>query len=410
MTSPHRGSRIAGAVGVVALSSLWWWAASASSTSHRATLTGFGTDHHSHWGTVLLFARRGLEIYRRPVRDLCADATGVATRDQAWVDRERNALCWVEGFDRPLAINWQDHPRPYPPGHLAFFLPEALVYRFGAWTFGATNRLAVWQMTLAAHLAAVLFALLLRGRTEGAVPIVAAAFAYLELLHWALEGFYDAAGIACILWSLLALARRRPTQALLAYCLAVSLHLRALWYLPIAAVAAARIWRGEAAVPSESVHGAPTFERGRKTMLAAAAVLLVSAGVSLSLLLSHLSAFDANNPLRGPGATRWSAQIVGFVLATALFAGCALHHRSRLLLACLVASGVFFVSTVQVQWWHSLWLLPMLLIGVTDHGRRPATDLVATGLVWYLILSRALFGNSVLWFEWLGTLGRQAGS
>jgi hypothetical protein len=139
-------------------------------------------DSVSHFGHVLLFARYGFDVYKRPSKGFCHARDTPEAHAYAKASNVPDCdICEATGATgtRPFFVNWQDFPQPYPPGSLLYSAPEA-------WLFAHTN-------------------------------------ASLGVCY---------------------LSRKRGADALLALSIAVFLHYRALWYAPLFAVALLQVWKG----------------------------------------------------------------------------------------------------------------------------------------------------------------------
>src|SRR5207253_1133840 len=108
-------------------------------------------------------------------------------------------------------------PRPYPPGVLLLVAPVALAYHHTALSFSAANRLLLFLLLGAAHLAIYLF--VLQALEWGPAPVerwLTLAAASVWILRWTANGFYDAAAIVPLAACARLRADRRPLGALLA--------------------------------------------------------------------------------------------------------------------------------------------------------------------------------------------------
>jgi hypothetical protein len=144
----------------------------------------------------------------------------------------------VDGWstDKPLISNWSQIARPYPPGELMLMVPFAAAYHWvKAFTFTRANwTLVLWFLFLA-HLAfgALLYVKLATPPEQRTMGFFAVGLLYLEMVHWALEGFYDPAGVTPLVLSCLFLAQRRGLPALVWYCMAAFIHYRAFFLAPL---------------------------------------------------------------------------------------------------------------------------------------------------------------------------------
>jgi hypothetical protein len=328
-----------------------------------ATLRGLGSDHYSHYGSAILFSYRGWDIYQRPVREICAPPTPADLAFARDNDISPEDLCELpeRAGKRPLVINWQAFPRPYPPGFLLYFAPEALLYEHTSISFHALNQLCIVQFLLAAHAALALLARAVLGpRHVGPEAHTAAGWAcfaasYLVLVRFSMMGFYDALPIALLFAATASAARERPGRALLWFGVACAVHFRAAWFLPFAAYGAHALWLRRREVSTrERVEGAV----GLALCALVAALMLEMSGA--------LRAFPRTNPFYFAAATSWlkRAGLIGAVLALLTAAA---GPRRPLLPACGAWHLVMLAATPQMMPWHTQFLFGWL--GVLRVGR-----------------------------------------
>jgi hypothetical protein len=144
----------------------------------------------------------------------------------------------VDGWsaDKPLISNWPQIVRPYPPGELVLMLPFAALYHsVQSFTFTRANWAVVLWFLLLAHIAfgALLYLSLATPLEQRTLAGFQLGLLYLEMVHWALEGFYDAAVVTPLVLSCVFLAQRRGLPALVWYCVAAFIHYRAFFLAPI---------------------------------------------------------------------------------------------------------------------------------------------------------------------------------
>jgi hypothetical protein len=331
-----------------------------------ASLPGF-SDHFSHFGHAELFLRYGFEIYRKPESAFCSQRV---SPDDLEFPRDSECdpsyTCQLP-HARTLCINWQQYPVPYPPGLIVYSLPQALLYQYGRMSFHSVNAMTMIEYLAAAH---VLFWVLLGGVFQaGPVERLARARAspstswlrlglfsvvYLEVLRWTFAGFYDALPVACVLLGAHLLSLRRPADALLALSASLFLHYRAVWYAPLAVVAAVRAARQRA--------------RGTGWKAALALTLVAPAAYGLYLLYPALPTWPDTNPvLWKSGAllrpATWSLLVPAVIAAAPL-----VRERSFILLAVMVCQLWIVMHAPQLLPWHSMFLLPMLGVARLERG------------------------------------------
>jgi hypothetical protein len=185
-----------------------------------ADLSNAFTDHLRHAFVARVFLVRGLDVYRLPLGEA---AQGVDARHPG-----------------PY---WAHVPYAYPPGALILFMPLSIGSEFLVEDARLHARLLVTFTTLLAILAwlAIVWLLFSAGNRERsfetAMRVVVAAFAFGQLMHEGLDGFYDPAWVGLGAVAILNLQRERFGAALALCVAAAAIHLRAVALLPIAIAA-----------------------------------------------------------------------------------------------------------------------------------------------------------------------------
>ena len=355
------------------------------------------SDHFSHLNAARLFPRVGLDLWRRsekamfrPVTPdelaaLPADAQlGAVQATETLKPRDTILLVpgWPDG--KPLISSWVHNPRLYPPGDLLLVAPVALLYHFTSLSLSGACRLLLLLFLAAAHLALlVLFATWLPAPPATpalrALRAVALAWVYLEVIHWTLEGFYDAAALAPLLLCARMLQQRRGLPALAAYCAAVFLHFRALFFAP---------WAVEALVLALRQGELRTLRpRGLAGLLLSGALGLATLFV-FSLLWPTLQRLPIGNPINpwGPAFLWWALALVGVLFAAV--AGLLLRARATRELLTLGWLALMILQLREAYPWHTvLAVLPWL--GSPLPGAGPGEDRLVLG-------ARLLFVAGVL--------------
>jgi hypothetical protein len=208
---------------------------------------GLYSDHYSHMNTARLFVSKGVSIWTQPLADsgrpltpeefatLPADLRqGIGGPDPS------KAVTTLPGWpeDKPFVSTWANHPRFHPPGNMLLTAPAALLYSFTGLSFTGANKLLIILFVLYAH--GAFYAFVKAGQLESwAKPVgfAAAAIVYSELIHWSLEGFYEALVLIPLVLSARFLAQRRGIESLLAFSVASVLHFRAFFFAPLAVYA-----------------------------------------------------------------------------------------------------------------------------------------------------------------------------
>jgi hypothetical protein len=366
------------------------------------------TDHVSHLNTTRLFAKVGLDLYRKPIashaRPLTEEEQLALPKDIDPKGPQREVLM-VDGWpiDKPLVASWTGRPRMHPPGDHVLVGPVALLYHHTSLSFTGANRLLILLFLVYAHIAMFVvldtWARATRSRLLGPGVLVS-ALVCLEAVHWSFEGFYEPIMIAPLLLMARALATRRWLAAGLFYAIAVTIHFRALFFMPwaLAAVAGAvstRAWKEW---------------RGWDLVALAATVILVTIAATVFLLLwpTLRSLPVEHNP------ASWTAhgdpQARRALLAMAIAAGLVLAwSRAWLDVLVLAWMTVMFVSLRESYEWDLLtamaWL-PAPVIGLEGGGMRAVRReeaVKAARLVFMMFAGVMLFRNDLIptWFRQL---------
>jgi hypothetical protein len=250
--------------------------------------------------------------------------------------------------------------------------PFALAYHFTPLSFTAINRLLILYFLLLAH---VSFFLVLRNfsRTgSAAVGVLAVALVYSELIHWSLEGFYDVAMVAPLVLSAGFLAARRGLAAVIAYCAAVFIHFRALFFAPLCIAAICLLVREREWI----------WWRTRDWIGAAAAAMMAAGSLySFWLLWPFLSAQSHDpNPVRwGVAAGFWT-----FLGLTALVATLLVVARSWL---DFVMTAWMWVMWMNIPFAHPWYIVVMLAwLGSPSEGPPERAHLVRDARVAFTLI------------------------
>jgi hypothetical protein len=199
---------------------------------------GIFTDHFSHLSTTRLFPRVGIDIWRKATRDfgrpLTEEETHQLPSDIPAKGNNREVFA-VDGWpiDKPLIASWTHLPRLHPPGDLVLIAPVALAYSFTSLSFAGANRLLIFSFLIYAHVSLFFyFQAWMQARRASAVGFLTLLVVYGEVIHWTLEGFYEAAILAplflCAKW----IPERRMLAAVVAYAIAATIHFRAFFFAP----------------------------------------------------------------------------------------------------------------------------------------------------------------------------------
>jgi hypothetical protein len=270
------------------------------------------TDHFSHMNAARVFPRVGIDLWRRPIdqmfHKLTPEELAALPIDVQTGGSYSGGVFEVPGWPpgKPLVTSWSNHPRNYPPGDMLLVAPVAVLYHYQNISFSTANRLLLMLFLFYAHLALFFFfELTLVPAPESLAleraRLVTAGLVYLEVIHWTLEGFYDAAALAPLVLCARSLRDRRGLAAMVAFCIAAFIHFRAFFFAPWAIYALVltireRQWR--------------SWGVGRALMLALATALgAVSLGVFF-ILSPSLQNLPIHNFINLENDPRWLAWIM----------------------------------------------------------------------------------------------------
>lgn len=349
------------------LLSLLLWAFAAGQQSchpYRDLSCGGYTDHFSHMNTARLFTEVGPAIWRQPLRDhgnplteaqiqaLPADIRVASPPDM------RTFPGWPEG--KPFLSSWNAAPRFHPPGDMVLTAPVALLYSFTDLTFAGANRLLVLLFLLYAHIPVLLLLRQALGDPPASpVGVLAGALVYAEVVHWALEGFYEGLLVAPLLLSARALHRGDGLTGLLWFSAAASLHFRAYFFAPWAVYAVVLLLR----------RRPPSYGRRELLLAAGTAGLALASLGPFALLWPALRAMPVTSRFNLAGPEVSTAGLAPLLVVVAVGALSFAWSRAWLDLAVLGWLTVMLLSLRETYPWDLLTLLSWLVAPVI---RRPA--------------------------------------
>lgn len=358
----------------------------ARNTSPRMSMGGWGTDHISHAHATVLFYYRGLDIYRYPVQELLeydqSEAAQEYARDNDLLPRgydlvppdtnevpsgitplpdELFRLPERRRHDVPVFLNWPQLARVYPPGLYVYELPEALMLECTALPLWVVNAFTICKFSIVAHVLLWFFgsALIVRHTwtNEPATKIYAVLligvffFVQVQVCLWTLSGFYDGLAVLFLVLLVVHVQRQQWNLALFFFALAVIFHFRSLWYFPLVCLAGFQMWKS----------GLRTVLSSRRQMLllAVTVALLAVSGAFFLLAFPSMRKFPLTNEMHYTrllaGYMSWQLLIVPVLL------GLLIMRREWLLLSATAGALLFLFNTPQLQHWHSLFLIPLLL-------------------------------------------------
>jgi hypothetical protein len=360
------------------------------------------TDHMAHWGSAILLAFRGLDVYRQPMRDLCTQRP----EEDPGVSSE-GITCTLPDHPgiRPFGLNWQQYPRVYPPGAMLFSALPALLFGISAISFDTANLLMILQCLMAAHMASFLLLLCLwREESEEPGPMVTVrqwnvvvslflmpAF-HLFFMCWTLLGLYDSISIAGVLAGVLLLRQQRPVEAFVAVSFGIFTHYRGLWFLPLLG------WSGWEVLRLLRVERRPrTF-----VLLGLAGVMLALSLGTFRILLPVLYSFPINNPVNVAAFQRDPSTIVVQGLPIVLLLAAFVANRQWLTASVAFWQVTMLVQTREVRPWHALFAVGLLGIAGTERRAAPLAALLAAILI--VTECTTAFGTSPLSGQFLSLL------
>jgi hypothetical protein len=365
------------------------------------------TDHLSHMNAARVFPRVGLDIWRRGYarlfRRLTPSEIKRLPRDVRSGGSGTGGIFAVPGWDpaKPLVSSWTSIPRNYPPGDMLLVAPVAALYALTPLSFTTANRLLLMLFLLYAHLALfwcleLAFEPMPEQLTREWARWLTIAVVYIEVIHWTLDGFYDAAALAPLILCARFLRDRRGLAAMAAFCVAAFIHFRAFFFAP---------WALYALVMTVRERQWRQWKLGGVVGLAAAGVLgALSLGVFFILWpsLSHVRIHNHLNPGSSPG---WRVAVLLLLFLVLVAGGARALYRSRawLDLAVLGWMGLMLVSLREAYPWHALLaVLPWLCAPPSVEAPRDAGRVRVVRLVtWLGAICLALgFEPFAVWHLW----------
>ncbi len=350
--------------------------------------------------TARLFTYAGTDIWKEP---LAAQGHVLTPDEQATLPHDIQkilhlptpgvAASWIPGWpkDKPFLSSWAVYPRFHPPGDLLLTAPIALLYSFTDLSLSGADRLLIFLFVIYAHVS-IYFLLRTAFAGEGTriLGLLGAVLAYGEIVHWTLEGFYEAATIAPLILSAKFLSERRGSEALLAFSAALFLHFRALYLIPYVFYALFIIARDK------------QWSRWRTknyVQLAVAAVLSLISGYVFVTLWPQLDRLPINNPVSiQVESVNVRAVIAFLVVMTAICVTLAIA-RSWVDVAVAAWLTIFLLLFHQAFPWDILTLLAWLgapsFVGAMKNGLVRDVRLAAIGFIAFFVFTNPL------WPSWI---------
>jgi hypothetical protein len=359
--------------------STWNWA---RAFTHPWGDLGHGrySDHFSHMNAARVFPRIGLDLWRVPIankfRLLTAEQLDHEPPDIRLGASDTGGVYDVPGWPegKPLAMSWSNKTRMYPPGDMLLVAPIAALYHYTNLSFGGACHLLIGWFIVLAHPALFFFFLMLFEGKSRVIDWLGCFFAYVLIMYWTLQGFYDAAAITPLILCARYLGQGRGLAAGVAYCAAAIVHFRVFFQAPWAMVAAGMMVRDR------------FWQRLHRRQVVAIGVAATLACISLYVFWldwASLGKVEINNPLRPDGGEynahmTWICAIILGVCGLAF-----LISRSWLDLVSLAWLGLVLFRLREFYLWHLL----ISVAWIAAPFRSPAARVVRIGfLVAVLIL------------------------
>lgn len=379
----------------LALWTTWELGRDCQSAYHDLSCGQF-TDHFSHMNAARIFPRIGADIWRRPLKSMfrALSPEEVARLPEYAHVPERPDILSVPGwkFEKPLAASWAHNPRLYPPGDMLLVAPVAFLYHYTGLRLADASVILIVLFLVYAHLA-IYVAL---SSNWPRLPLLATLLLYFEIIHWTLEGFYDATALFPLLLCTVYLRRGRGLAALVAYVASVFIHYRALFFLPWGVYAAILIIRER----QWQRWSAPHY-----LAVAGTSLMAVAAAIPFLLLWPTLQHLPNVNPISfksdHPEYAVLSCVGVAVVISAATF----LWNKCWLDMAILGWFCFMIVSLRETYPWHLLvplsWLAAPVMQAKATKQRPYSTFSVHDARVFMLSFMGLFVFRSNPWPTWL---------
>ena len=331
-----------------------------------AVTGGAYSDHFSHMAATILFYDKGLDIYRFPVQKNLVQSKAEKDIDFAKENHLGTQELYINPVNPerpPLPVNWSFQIRPYPPGLYALLAPFAFCFHQEILSFKFLCQ-AIILMLLMVSLAATasLTHCALESPRERATTItrlVAAGLASYWSCLWALRGFYDVTALLLVYCALHFLYRRKWLDSLFWYCLAIFMHYRALYYLPVIAFSIAGYWQ------QFGRPGVLAAFRNPKTWIALCCALI--SGLCFFVALPQLESFGGNNILYHLSRlSDGNSTVIAALLLASASAAAMLWNKDVQTASFLACFWVFLIRTPQTYPWHTLFMVPLVVYSVRN--------------------------------------------
>lgn len=374
--------------------------------SFHLTLEKGWADSVSHLYTSWIVWDHGLDVLKYPTKEFThplaeeekqalSQATGLPKDDfHAYEDST--------GAHKAVFLVWPDVPRPYPPGlYIYMALPSVLLHQ-GILSLRAALALVVGFGILIAHIATLVFWRRLKATVDTTtfrsklIPTLLGVFAYFESLRWTLNAQYDMIAVLLASLAVIAYLEKHRLQSICLLSIAVFLHLRVIYLLPLGLFASYEWIRS---------HASLSLPKLRSTQLSPLIVSLICVSLAVLTLVWNepyfkISALYDLNSLHWSklGSGNW-AETLWLVLGLAsLFIYWAKERQWLLLIS---ASWITFMllQTRLMREWYVLFLFPVILIstGRTAKSQKP----LFAALLFYILFASLFMKNSPFEFRFI---------
>jgi hypothetical protein len=206
-------------------------------------------------------------------------------------------------------------------------------------------------------------------RAGAVLRTVVSLCAYILMIFWTFQGFYDAAAVGPLVLSARLLQERRGLAAGVAYAVGAVIHFRAMFLAPWAIAAAwtffaDKQWR--------------TMRAKDVAALLAGAIAATGSLTAFALVSPTLGRQDVNNPVNVTVPSPHLGAIAIFAAVVALAAALIVRARARLDLAMLAWLTFMVLVVKEAHEWHIVVLLAWLVAPVTS-GRPRGEAMVLCG-------------------------------
>ena len=368
----------------------------------------FYTDHFSNWMSIVVALRHGmLSIYEKPIGEYCDNSASVEAKKREIAHKWRlheDFICIPKGnwFHRPLAISWQQLPRPYPPGIILSNLTEALLYKYTNMSFERINRITLIKLFIAAHLCWIALSLALRSSSNTILHGIVLMLAYSSFMYWTIKGEYDCIGVIGVLLSVFYYNRAQNYHAIFWFSWACFLHFKTLWFIPfIVVVTISELTKYRLRWKHLSCLKTVSFwkEHYKETTLTVLSLgMLTAAAVAFLLLMNVLVNHPVHNQLyykAGSVERIWGYNALIVIISLLLFS-----RREWSALIHIVWISVFIQTMPYTREWYTIYTFSLIPILVAGHNRGKS-DLITIGIIWCIATSYYSFHGQMIWLDWL---------